>query len=149
MNAPFRHTPPRCPYCSRPILSWPTGATVESCWSCNRPLVRVNRLLGRSGGLEPRSLLDLISTVYGVSVVILVFTFAFTGMDARTFAKLFSVLLFVTGSVLAVDGVLALRTGLDCTWKRLRSGRPARLLGAGKIAAGAVAMLLLAVGLSL
>lgn len=149
MNAPFGHTLPRCPYCSRPIISWPTAATVEPCWSCKRPLVRLNRVFGRSAGFQPRSLLDMLSTGYGVSVVILVFTFAFTGMDARTFAKAFSVLLFVTGSVLAVDGILALRTGIDCTWKRLRSGRSARLLGAGKIAAGVVAMLLLIVGLSL
>jgi hypothetical protein len=70
-------------------------------------------------------------------------------MEARQFVKLFTLLLFVIGSVLAVDGVLALRTGIDRTWERKRFGRSAMVIGLGKLAASAVATLLVTVGVTL
>jgi hypothetical protein len=140
---------PRCAYCLVPIHSWPSRSVIEPCGACKRPLTIVTGRYGHAGQVRIRSVLGIASACYGVAVVLLIVAFALTQIEARQFVKLFTLLLFVIGSVLAVDGVLALRTGVDRTWERLRAGRSAKVMGAGKLAAGAVATLLVAIGVTL
>lgn len=146
-----RHSSPLpcCAYCSMPMQSWPSDALIEPCPACKRPMTIARSPLEHPSQVRIRSVLGVASACYGVAVVLLIATFALTQMEARQFVKLFTLLLFVIGSVLAVDGVLALRTGIDRTWERKRSGRSAKIMGLGKLAASAVATLLVTVGVTL
>ncbi len=112
-------------------------------------MVLIRWPLDWNGPKRLRGLLDFGFTLYGLATLVLVLLFAITNMPPRIFMHLFSVLLFVVGTLLALDGVLGLRTGLDRTGKRLRSGRAARLVGSLKIAGGILAATLLAVGMNL
>jgi hypothetical protein len=96
-----------------------------------------------------RGLLDIGFALYGLLTIGLVAVFIVTGLSPHGFAKAISVLLFIIGTVLATDGVLGLRSGMDRTGKRLRVGRSARVVAGGKLAAGAAAILLLCIGLTL
>ena len=98
-----------------------------------------------------RRALGLYKTACTVQIVALglVAVFIVTGLSPHGFAMVFSVLLFIIGTVLATDGVLGLRSGMDRTGKRLRLGRSARVVAGGKLAAGAAAILLLCIGLTL
>jgi len=49
-------------------------------------------------------------------------TFIIFDMDAKTFPKAVTILLFVVGSLLAVDGMLSYRTKIDRTWNVTRRG---------------------------
>ncbi|MDO7836872.1 hypothetical protein Q4610_17640 [Sphingobium sp. HBC34] len=102
-----------------------------------------------NGPKRLRGLLDVGFALYGLLTIALVAAFIVTGLTPHAFAKGFSVLLFIIGSVLAADGVLGLRTGMDRTGKQLRSGRPARVLAGGKLVAGSAAIVLLCIGLAL
>jgi len=112
-------------------------------------MVLIRWPLDWNGPKRLRGLLDFGFTLYGLATLVLVLLFAITNMPARTFMHLFSVLLFVVGTLLAVDGVLGVRTGLDRTGRRFRSGRAARILASLKIAVGILAALMMAVGISL
>ncbi len=140
---------PRCAYCSVPMQSWPSNALIEPCPACKRPMTIARGPLEHPGTSRIHSVLGIASACYGVAVVLLIATFALTQMEARQFVKLFTLLLFVIGSVLAVDGVLALRTGIDRTWERQRSGRAAVVMGVGKLTASAIATMLVAIGVIL
>lgn len=83
-------------------------------------------------------LLDAGASLYGIATVCLVAAFAISPSSGREFVKAFTLMLFVIGSVLAVDGILAVRTGIDRTWSTRRKGRSARALGVGKILASAL-----------
>ncbi len=95
------------------------------------------------------SVLALATSAYGFAMLALVAAFAFSDMTPRRFVGLLSVLLFVIGSTLIVDGVLSARTRIDVTWHRRRSGKPALLMGVAKAASGTFAMLLMLTALSL
>ena len=116
---------------------------------CRRPLVLFRSPLDWRGPLRLRSLFDLASGSYGVAMVALIAAFAFSDMSALRFARTLSVLLFVIGSLLLVDGALSVRTRIDRTWGVVRSGAPAAGIGGGKLASGAVAILMVCVGISL
>lgn len=102
-----------------------------------------------NGPKRLRGLLELGFVLYGLLTITLVAAFIITGLSPHAFAKGFSVLLFIVGSVLAADGVLGLRTGMDKTGMRLRSGPRARVFAGGKVAAGLAAIALLCAGLTL
>ena len=68
-------------------------------------------------------LLDAGASLYGIATVCLVAAFAISPSSGREFVKAFTLMLFVIGSVLAVDGILAVRTGIDRTWSTRRKGR--------------------------
>lgn len=149
MNAPFSHRRPHCPYCAETVHSWHQGAWIEPCDRCKRPIVLLRSPLDWNGPLRMRGLLDVASTAYGFATVVLVVTFVISDMSAITFAKALTLLLFVIGSILCVDGGLGLRSRIDRTWKALRFGRVAVWFSAAKIACGVTAMLLVTVGLGL
>ena len=90
-------------------------------------------------------LLDAGASLYGIATVCLVAAFAISPSSGREFVKAFTLMLFVIGSVLAVDGILAVRTGIDRTWSTRRKGRSARALGVGKILASNAALMLVIV----
>lgn len=96
-----------------------------------------------------RSLLDLAGTAYGIAMIVLVVAFIVSDMTPIAFCKWLVLILFAMGSALAVDGVLAMRTGFDRTWKKSRRDRAARLMGGAKVAAGIYAFLLVLVGIAL
>lgn len=116
---------------------------------CRRPMVLIRWPLDWNGPKRLRSLLGVGFTVYGIATLALVTVFALAPMSARTFMHLFSVLLFVAATLLGVDGILGLRTGLDRTGKRVLMGKPAHIMASLKIAAGTFAMILLVMGLAL
>jgi hypothetical protein len=70
-------------------------------------------------------------------------------MSPLRFSKWLTLLIFAMGSVLAVDGILSLRTGIDRTWHRRRDGRSARLMGGAKIAGAVYALLMVVIGVTL
>lgn len=94
-------------------------------------------------------LLDAGASFYGIATVCLVVAFAAAPTSGREFVKAFTLMLFVIGSVLAVDGILAVRTGIDRTWSIRRIGRPARLLGVAKVLAATAALMLVIIGILL
>ena len=149
MNAPFRPRLPRCPCCANSIYEWRRGLWIEPCRVCRRPLVLFRSPLDWRGPLRLRSLFDLASAAYGLAMIALATIFVTTNMTPLGFARALSVLLFVIGSLLCVDGVLSLRTRLDRTWGALRRGMVASVMGAAKVASGAVAMLMVWIGATL
>jgi len=96
-----------------------------------------------------RNVIDLLGSVYGIATMLLVLSFAVSDMGPRTFAKGVTILLFIIGSLLLVDGGLSVKTAIDRTFQTTRHGVIARVLGVGKSIAGAMAMGLLTVGLNL
>lgn len=138
----------RCPCCAAVVTTLPVMMTIEPCVYCNRPLTTV-KALGRAGGYRLKNVLDLVGAAYGVATSILVIGFMLTEMDARTFAKAFTILLFVIGSLLLVDGFLSVRTKIDRTLNVIRCGVTAQMMGVGKAAAATIALLLVTVGIAL
>ena len=112
-------------------------------------MVLIRWPLDWNGPKRLRSLLGVGFTVYGIATLALVAVFAFAPISARAFMHLFSVLLFVAGTLLGADGILGLRTGLDRTGKRVLTGKAAYIMASLKIAAGTFGMILLAMGLAL
>ncbi|MBB5713049.1 hypothetical protein [Sphingomonas xinjiangensis] len=148
MNAPFGRRLPQCPCCRSPLLGWPPDTRLRSCNACYRPIIRVPSI--RHAGVSRLcSLLDLGFTIYGVLTLILVATFAFSDMSALRFAKLFSVLLFVVGSVLIVEGYLSIRTKVAFGRRRIIRGQAAYWVGVWRLAAGVLALCLMLVGLGI
>jgi len=102
-----------------------------------------------NGPKRLRSLFDLGFAIYGLLTISLVAAFVMTGLAPHTFAKWFSVLLFILGSALAGDGVFGLRSRIDKTYGRLRFERLALALAGAKLLVGMLALLLLGIGLAL
>lgn len=138
----------RCPCCASMVEHLPLLWTIEPCRLCRRPLTLV-RMVRRPGLYRLRNVIDLAGSVYGIVTMLLVLSFVVFEMEPRTFAKGVAVLLFIIGSLLLVDGGLSLKTAIDRTFRTTRHGLAARVLGAGKALAGALAMALLFVGLHL
>lgn len=137
-----------CPCCSIEITALPSPWTIEPCGECKRPLALV-RMIARTRAYKLRNVLDLVGSAYGIATMALVLAFVMSEMDVRTFAKAVTILLFVIGSLLIVDGVLSLRTRVDRTFNVTRRGVAAAMLGSGKLGAGMAAFILVATGLSL
>jgi hypothetical protein len=95
------------------------------------------------------NVIDLIGAIYGIATSLLIMTFVVFDMDVKTFAKAVTILLFVVGSLLVVDGSLSIKTAIDRTWNITRHGRVARLMGMAKTLAGAIAIGLVTIGLQL
>lgn len=95
------------------------------------------------------NVIDLLGSIYGIATMLLVLSFVVSDMGPRTFAKGVTILLFIIGSLLLVDGGLSVKTAIDRTFQITRHGVIARVLGVGKSIAGAMAMGLLTVGLNL
>lgn len=138
----------RCPCCDAIVADIPPVWRIEPCRHCKRPLMLV-RMATRTGLYHLRNVIDLAGSIYGIVTMLLVISFVASGMGLFTFAKAITILLFVIGSILAVDGVLSLETAIDQSWKITRRGTMARVLGFGKIVGGLLALALVAVGLSL
>lgn len=138
----------RCPYCSSAIDPLPAPWAIEPCGCCQRPLTII-RAVGSRPLYRVCNVIDLVGSVYGIVSMLLVASFVLSEMEARTFAKAVTILLFVIGSLLLVDGALSVKTAIDRTWKITRRGLAARLLGIGKTIAGALAIGLVLVGLHL
>lgn len=138
----------RCPCCSSIVATLPPPWSIEPCWRCSRPLTLV-RMVRYPGLYQLRNVIDLIGSGYGIVTMLLVLSFVLSEMQPRTFAKAVTILLFVIGSLLLVDGALSVRTAIDRTWKVTRYGSRARMLGGAKIAAGGLATGLVVIGLHL
>lgn len=138
----------RCPCCSSIVVTLPPLWSIEPCWRCSRPLTLV-RMVRHPGLYRLRNVIDLIGSGYGIVTMLLVLSFVLSEMQPRTFAKAVTILLFVIGSLLLVDGALSVRTAIDRTWKVTRYGPRARMLGAAKFAAGGLATGLVVIGLHL
>lgn len=138
----------RWPYCATIPSPLPPPWSIEPCWTCKRPLTLVP-MLPRPKAYRLRDLIDLLGSVYGIATSTLVLILIPSGMDAMTFAKAVTILLFVIGSLLVVDGLLSARTGIDRTLNVVRHGWTARLVGVFKAIAGMAALYLVSVGVAL
>lgn len=138
----------RCPCCGVKVAHLPPPWTIEPCQLCWRPLTLV-RMFRRPTHYRLRNVIDLASSIYGIVTMLLVLSFVASKMGPRTFAKAVTILMFVIGSLLLVDGTLSLRTSIDQTWRVTRHGRLARLIGAGKVLGGLFAIMLVFVGIHL
>ncbi len=137
---------PQCPYCKEPVRSWRRGSWIDPCTNCRRPIVLIRSPFDWNGPLRLRGLLDVAHTVYGIATVILVVSFALMQFSALHFVKMFTLLLFIQGSILITDGVLGALSRIDRTMGKLRSGRAAFTYAIGKIACGLCALALTAIG---
>lgn len=138
----------RCPCCANSVARPPRPWTIEPCQWCCRPLA----LVRSPGGIKRYRLcnvIDLAGSAYGIMTMTLVMWFVLSDMDARSFAKAVTVLMFVVGSILLIDGALSIKTAIDRTWRTTIYGFVARTFGVAKSTAGTFAIILVAVGLSL
>jgi len=87
-----------------------------------------------------RNVIDLIGSGYGIVTMLVVLSFALSEVQPRMPAKAVTILLFIIGSLLLVDGALSLRTATDRTWLTTRHGLLVRILSLGKTAAGVMAI---------
>lgn len=140
---------PSCSYCGNHLGTWPPSGPVEPCRVCRRPTVFVPIPGSRPRRLLMLGLLDAGASLYGNATVCLVVAFAIAPTSGREFVKACTLMLFVIGSVLAVDGILAVRTGIDRTWSTRRTGRSARALGVAKVFAATAALMLVMIGILL
>lgn len=128
------------------MRTWRRGSWIDPCTNCRRPIVLIRSPFDWHGPLRLRGLLDLAHTLYGIATVILVVSFAVMQFSALHFVKIFTLLLFIKGSILITDGVLGSRSHIDRTMGKLRSGRTALFYAVGKIASGLFALGLTAIG---
>lgn len=146
LQAPSPHAP-TCAYCGDRFAPWPASVPVEPCSSCKRPTLFLPIPWSRPSRLVVTGLLDAGASLYGVATICLIVAFALTPTSVREFVKAFTLMLFVIATVLAVDGILAIRTAIDRTWSRRRFGSLARGLGIAKITAAAAALTLMITGM--
>lgn len=137
---------PCCPYCTLSIASQMTGEWIEPCQQCRRPIVALALPFDPTPRVRLYSLFGAAMSLYGVATIGMLFVFLASQMPASTFARVFSLLLFIIGSVLLVDGSLATRTTIDRTWGVIRRGSAALWMGIAKILAGVLALLLTTIG---
>jgi len=149
MNAPTQIQAAHCPYCGSILFQNLKRHKVRGCFTCKRPLVIARGPFGRPRLYRIYSVLDVGMTLYALLTTALIGFFALTGQGVTGFVKGFSIALFVVGSVLCVDGVLAIRSARDKTWGRQRRGVAARMLGACKIATGVLAFFMVFAGVTL
>lgn len=138
----------RCPCCADIVAHLPPPWTIQSCQRCRRPLTLV-RMVRRPTHYQLRNVIDVAGAIYGTMTMLLVLSFVLSEMNPRTFAKAVTILMFIIGSLLMVDGALSLRTAIDRTWMTTRYGTAARVLGVGKTIAGTTAIGLAVIGLHL
>ena len=138
----------RCPCCGAVVTTVPRPLSIEPCLVCRRPLALIPIMPWRHT-YRLYNVLDLVGRFHGIGTLILVLGFAISNMTALAFAKAFTVLLFMIGSILITDGVIGLRTAIDRSWNFTRRGSSARLYAAGKIASGTAGLVLTTVGLCL
>ena len=138
----------RCPCCGTVVATLPRQLSIDPCATCKRPLTLL-RMVGRQGLYRLCNVIDLIGAIYGISTSLLILTFIIFDMDAKTFAKAVTILLFLVGSLLAVDGTLSYRTGIDRTWNVTRRGSVATLMGLCKIASAVFGLWLVVIGVRL
>ncbi|MET3712657.1 hypothetical protein ABIC65_003375 [Sphingomonas trueperi] len=149
MNAPMQIQAAHCPYCKNILFQNLKRHKVRGCLSCKRPIVIARSPVGRPRLYRIYSVLDVGMMLYALLTIALIAFFLMTGHGITGFVKACSTALFIVGSVLCVDGVLALRTARDKTWNRQRRGVAARTLGVGKIATGILAFFMVFVGVTL
>ena len=138
----------RCPCCANIVACLPAPWTIEPCQSCRRPLT-LSRMARRRQHYRLCNVIDVAGSVYGIVTMVLVLSFVLSDMDARAFAKAVTILMFVIGSLLLIDGALSMRTAIDRTWRITSHGLVARALGGAKSMAGLFAIALVIVGLAL
>ncbi|UYY79557.1 hypothetical protein [Sphingomonas sp. R1] len=138
-----------CPYCKNILFQNLKRHKVRGCLTCKRPLVIARSPFGRPRLYRIYSVLDVGMLVYALLTMALIAFFALTGHGVTGFVKGFSIALFIVGSVLCVDGVLAVRTARDKTWGKQRRGIAARTIGAGKVITGLIAFFMTFVGVTL
>ncbi|MET3726042.1 hypothetical protein [Sphingomonas trueperi] len=138
-----------CPYCKNILFQNLKRHKVRGCLTCKRPLVIARSPFGRPRLYRIYSVLDVGMLVYALLTMALIAFFALTGHGVTGFVKGFSIALFIVGSVLCVDGVLAVRTARDKTWGKQRRGISARTIGAGKVITGLIAFFMTFVGVTL
>ncbi len=149
MNAPIQIQAAHCPYCRNILFQNLKRHKVRCCLTCKRPIVIARSPVGRPRLYRIYSVLDVGMTLYALLTIALIAFFVLTGHGINGFVKGFSIALFIVGSVLCVDGLLAIRTARDKTWGRQRRGAAARTLGVGKVAAGAFAFFMVFVGVTI
>ena len=138
-----------CECCRTPLPPFPSGSRIEPCRTCQRPMLLLRQPRYPNDPGRVRGVFDLAGAITGVLMIVLVLAFAASDMMPLRFAKWLTLLIFAMGSVLAVDGALSLRSGIGRTWRKIRRGRPARLLGAAKIAGALYALGMVVLGVAL
>lgn len=138
----------KCPCCGTVVNTVPRPLSIEPCEMCRRPLALIPIMPWRHT-YRLYNVLDLVGRLHGVGTLILVLGFAFSNMTALAFAKAFTILLFIIGSILITDGVIGWRTAIDRSWNFIRRGSSARLYAAGKIVSGTAGLVLTTLGLCL
>jgi hypothetical protein len=68
------------------------------------------------------NVIDLIGSSYGIVTMLVVLSFVLSKVQPRMSAKAVTILLFIIGSLLLVDGTLNLRTAIDRIWLTTRYG---------------------------
>ncbi len=138
-----------CPYCRTALADWPGSRRLETCPTCERPMVLLRSIRHWQGPLRLYGLFEIGWLAYMAAMIGMTGMALASFIDLLSYLRLVAILLFVIGSILCADGILGITTGLDKTGSRMHRDRIAKAFGAAKIGTGLASLLLTAIGIGL
>ncbi len=128
-----------CPYCAKPLGRWAEPQLIHRCKSCTRPLgrIKVSRQVALYRVMPMFDLTKIFGTTLALSGMVLMIL---DPSRMRTFVMLIAFALATYGLTDMSEGVLAYRTGIDRTARKLRIGAATKRVGWVKIAFGLVTL---------
>lgn len=135
-----------CPYCTSSLGRWPDKQLVHRCKACDRPLgrIRVKRDVRLYRIMPMLDLTKILGTAIAVCAMALMI------LDPgriREFVVLIAFALTVYGLTDMLEGLLAIRTGIDRTARKLRTGPPATRTGWFKMGFGVATLSVALIGI--
>ena len=124
-----------CSYCTKPLGRWDDAHLIHRCAACDRPLgrIRTSRTVRLYRVLPMLDVTKIFGTVLALSGMLLMVA---DPALIKAFVLLIAFALMTYGLTDIFDGWLSVRTQIDRTARRMRTGAPARRVGWGKILFG-------------
>jgi hypothetical protein len=124
-----------CPYCTKPLGRWADEQLVHRCAACDRPLgrVRVSRSVRLYRIMPMLDVTKILGTVLALSGMVLMVV---DPALVKGFVLLIAFALMTYGLTDVFDGWLSVRTRIDRTARKMRTGAAARRAGLAKILFG-------------
>lgn len=124
-----------CPYCTKPLGRWADAHLVHRCAGCDRPLgrVRVSTSVRLYRIMPMLDVTKILGTVLALSGMVLMVV---DPALVKGFVLLIAFALMTYGLTDVFDGWLSVRTRIDRTARKMRTGAAARRAGLAKILFG-------------